>query len=77
MNVIVYGSQRCPYCDYVKTFLMKYMVKYTYIDISKDKKSAEYIVKKTKQIGVPVIEIDNQFVIGFDQPKLKQLLKLE
>jgi glutaredoxin-like YruB-family protein len=76
-KVVVYGTPTCPYCTYVKQFLTKYMVKFNYIDVSQDQKSAEYIVKKTKQMGVPVIEIDDQFVVGFDQTKLKQLLKLE
>lgn len=58
----------------MKGFLSQKGVKYTEHDVSVDRAAAEEMVKKTGQMGVPVITIDNEVVVGFDRPRLEQLL---
>ena len=75
MNVTVYTTPTCPYCNMVKQFLSQRGIRFIEKDVSVDQAAAVNMVRRTGQQGVPVTEIDNQFVIGFDRPRLEQLLK--
>jgi len=77
MNVTVYSTPTCPYCKLAKKFLSDHEVTFTDIDVSADGKKAEEMIKKTGQMGVPVIEIDDETIIGFDEKKLKKALKID
>ena len=50
-------------------------IKYKEIDVSKDRKAAEEMIKKSGQYGVPVLDINGKIVIGFDKEKIEQLIK--
>jgi glutaredoxin-like YruB-family protein len=75
-KVIVYTAPGCPYCLMVKNFLKQNNIKYEEIDISKDPSKVEYLLKKTGLRSVPITEIDDKVVIGYDIKKLKELLRL-
>ncbi len=75
-KVIVYGTPTCPWCDRVKEFLKENNVKFEYINVAEDKEKAQEMVEKSGQMGVPVTDIDGEIIIGFDQDKIKELLKL-
>lgn len=77
MNVIVYTTPTCGYCHQVKALLSQKGVKYTEHDVSVDKVAAEDMVRKTGQMGVPVVIIGNEVVVGFDRARLEQLLSSE
>lgn len=77
MNIIVYTTQMCPYCVHLKEFLKEHEIEFTEIDVSQDQKAAKRMVEKTRQMGVPVTEIDNEFVVGFDKEKLEQKLNIK
>ena len=77
MKVRVYSTPTCPWCNKAKTWLTNHNIKFEEIDVIIDIDSEKRIVEKTGQMGVPVIEIDDEFVVGFDVNKLKQLLKIE
>ena len=64
-----------PWCVRVKDYLAGLGVAYTNVDITTDKALAMELVKKTKQIGVPVTFIGDKFVVGFNEPELEALLK--
>jgi glutaredoxin 3 len=74
MNVTVYTTPTCPYCNMVKQFLSQQGVAFTEKDVSVNQAAAMDMVRRTGQQGVPVTEIGGQFVIGFDRPRLEQLL---
>lgn len=76
MKIIVYSTSTCPFCIQVKDFLKENKIEFEDIDISQNTEAAKEIAEKSGQMGVPVIDIDGQLVIGFDKEKLKQLLKL-
>ncbi len=67
----------CPYCFTLKTLLKERNIEFEDIDLSQDEKTKEEIIKKTGQIGVPVVEIDGQYVVGFDKEKIFQLLNIK
>jgi glutaredoxin len=60
-----------------KDFLKKNKVKFTSINVNEDHKAGLEMVKKSGQTGVPVIDIDGEIIVGFNQTRLKQLLKLK
>lgn len=74
-NVVVYSSDTCPYCVAAKDFLKNNNVEFEEKNISTDS-SARTELMKMGHMGVPVIIVDDQEVVGFDQPKLKTLLDL-
>ena len=73
-NVMVYSTPACPYCVKVKQFLKDSNVSFEDIDVSKDPSKAEEMITKSGQMGVPVIDIDGNIVVGFNQAKIKQAL---
>ncbi len=75
-NVTVYSTPTCPYCHMAKDFLKKNGVKYSDVDVSADQKKAEEMVKKSGQMGVPVIDIDGKIIVGYDLPAIKKALSL-
>jgi glutaredoxin-like YruB-family protein len=74
MDVKIYTTPTCGYCHQAKRFLADLGVNYTEYDVSRDRTAAEEMIRLTGQMGVPVIVVDGQAVIGFDQARLKQLL---
>ena len=74
MDVKLYSSPTCGYCHMARKFLSERGVRFTEYDVSVDRTAAEEIVRMTGQTGVPVIVVDGQFVVGFDRPRLEQLI---
>ena len=76
-KVIVYSTPICPYCHQAKDFLKEHKVAFKDIDVSKNEAAAQEMMKKSHQIGVPVIDIDGTIIIGYDKPAIKKALKLK
>jgi glutaredoxin 3 len=77
-KVRVYSTPTCPYCIAAKAYLKENKVEFEDIDVSTDSAAADVLVKKSGQMGVPVIIIDDKTVIvGFDRDELKKALKLK
>jgi glutaredoxin-like YruB-family protein len=74
MDVKIYTTPTCGYCHQAKGFLSELGVNYTEHDVSRDRAAAEEMVRLTGQMGVPVIVVDGQIVIGFDRARLEQLI---
>ncbi|MFH1448122.1 MAG: glutaredoxin domain-containing protein [Candidatus Micrarchaeota archaeon] len=72
MDVKVYSTPTCPYCNMAKSYLKEHDIQFTEVDVAADQDAAKQIVEKTGQMGVPVIEIDGKYVIGFDKDALKK-----
>lgn len=75
-EVIVYTTPSCPWCAAVKQYLEERGIPYTEIDVSQDQAAAMEMIRKSGQMGVPVVEIDGEIVIGFDKERLDYLLGL-
>jgi len=74
-KVKVYSTPTCPWCTKVKEYLESIGVEFENVDVSKDRDAAMAMVKKTRQMGVPVTEIGENFIIGFDKDSIDQALK--
>ncbi len=76
-KVIIYTTPVCPYCQMAKDFLDKNNIKYEEKIVSSDQNALEEMIKKSEQIGVPVIDIDNKIIIGFDEEAISELLNIK
>jgi glutaredoxin 3 len=74
VDVKIYTTPTCGYCQQAKKFLTELGVNYTEHDVSRDRAAAEEMVRLTGQMGVPVIVVDGQAVVGFNRTRLQQLL---
>ena len=77
VKVLIYTTPECPWCKKTKEFFKANGVKYTEKDVASNTKNAQEMIKKSGQQGVPVTEIDGKIVVGFDEAKLKKLLKIK
>ncbi|MBN2097521.1 MAG: glutaredoxin family protein [Candidatus Omnitrophica bacterium] len=75
-NVKVYSTPTCPYCIRLKQFLKDNNIQFEDIDVASNQQAAQEMVDKTGQMGVPVVNIDGEVVVGFDREKISQLLGL-
>ena len=75
--VKVYSTPTCPYCIRAKQFLKESNIAFEDVDVSGNHTAAEEMIQKSGQMGVPVIEIGNDIVVGFDQPKMEKLLGIK
>jgi len=73
----VYSTPSCPYCFTLKEFLKQNNIEFEDIDVSKDEKALKEMIEKSGQMGVPVVEIDGEIVVGFDKEKISKLLNLK
>jgi glutaredoxin-like YruB-family protein len=73
---VVYSTPTCPHCKRAKQFLEERSIPFQVVDVAADKAAREEMIKKTGQMGVPVIEIDGVPTVGFDEAALKKQLGL-
>ena len=73
-NVIIYSTPTCVYCKAAKDFFKANNIAYTEYNVAADLKKREEMIEKSGQMGVPVITIDNDVVVGFDEETVKHLL---
>jgi len=74
MNIKVYSTPGCPWCNVAKDFFKSHNLDFEDVDVSLDEKAAQEMIKKSGQMGVPVIAIDDKIVIGFNKPVLEEIL---
>ena len=74
MKVTIYTTPTCGYCYQAKEFFKQQGVPYREKNVAADRRAATEMVQLSGQQGVPVITVDGNVVVGFDQPRLRQLL---
>ncbi len=73
-KVIIYSTPTCPYCKMAKEYLSRKEIPYIDINVAQDREKAKEMIDKSGQMGVPVIIIDGEIVVGFNQALLDKLL---
>ena len=73
-NVIVYSTPTCPFCRQVKEYLKEKGVEFTDFNAAADAEARKEMVRKSSQMGVPVIDVDGTIVVGFNRTRLEELL---
>ena len=75
-QVKVYSTPTCPWCKKAKQFLDDNKIVYEALDVASDKEAREDMISKSQQMGVPVIDVDGDISVGFDEQWLKEKLNL-
>ena len=75
-QVKVYSTPTCPYCKMAKSFLDANKIPYQDLNVAADKAAREEMISKSGAMAVPVIEIDGETLVGFDEAWLKEKLEL-
>ena len=76
MAVKDFSTATCPYCLTLKNFLKEHNIEFEDIDVSQDEKVRDEMIKKSGQMGVPVVEIGKDIVVGFNKKIITRLLKI-
>ncbi len=73
----IFSTPSCPYCVTLKGFLKERNFEFEDINVAENAEAREEMIQKSGQIGVPVIDINGEFIIGFDRKKIVQLLSIK
>ena len=73
-TVKVYSTKTCPWCVRAKQYLTQKKVKFEDLDVSMNERARDEMVAKTGQMGVPVLDINGEVIIGFDQEAIDSAL---
>ena len=76
-RVRLFLTPSCPYCYTLKEFLKEHHVEFEEVDVAKDTVARDEMIQKSGQMGAPVVEIDGEFIVGFDKEKICQLLNIK
>ena len=75
-SVKIYSTPTCPWCIRTKQFLKDNNVTFENFDVSTNQAAAEEMIKKSGQMGVPVLDIEGEIIVGLDKEKIKSTLGL-
>ena len=74
LKITVYSTPSCPWCRKVKQYFKSLEIPFKDVDVSKNPKKAEEMYRKSGQMGVPVVVMGNQVIVGFDKAKIDRIL---
>lgn len=75
-TVTIYSTPTCSWCQIAKEHLTASGISFEDIDVSTDQQRAKEMVEKSGQMGVPVIDIDGEIIVGFDRARIDSLLEI-
>lgn len=73
-KVVIYSTPTCHFCNLAKEYFKTNNIPFESFDVSTDREKQMEILDKTGQMGVPVILIGDDVIVGFDKPKIDELL---
>ena len=76
-KVTVYSTESCPWCHKVKDFLKENNIEFEAKDVGEDEAARNEMSEKSGQMGVPVVDIDGEIIIGFDREKIVKKLDIK
>jgi glutaredoxin-like YruB-family protein len=75
MAVKLYTTPTCSYCKQLKRFLKESGVRFTEYNVASDTRKADEMMKKSGQMGVPVLDVNGKVIVGFNRPEIERALK--
>ena len=75
-KTVVYSTQACPWCHATQEFLTENNIEFESKDVAEDEAARAELVRKSGQMGVPVLDIDGTIIVGFDKEAIKQALNI-
>lgn len=76
-EVKVYSTPSCPFCAMTKNFLKEHKIRFEDVNVATDREAAREMIEKSGQMGVPVIDVDGNIVVGFDKERIRKLLNIK
>jgi glutaredoxin 3 len=76
-NITIYSTPTCVYCNMAKTFFRANNVAFTEFDVASNLEKRKEMIDMTGQMGVPVMNVGGEVIVGFDEPKLKSILGIK
>jgi glutaredoxin-like YruB-family protein len=76
-KVIIYSTPTCIYCKMAKGWLEENKIPFEDYDVYIDAEKRKEMLDKTGQMGVPVITVDEEIIVGFDKKRLMELLEIK
>jgi glutaredoxin 3 len=76
-RVIVFSTPTCSFCNAAKRYFREKGIHFRDVDVSRDPSAARDMVRRSGQMGVPVIDIGGKVIVGFDRPKIDRYLGLK
>ena len=73
-NITIYSTPTCHFCEAAKSFMNENNLQFTEVDVSTDADQRQHMIEMTGQMGVPVIRIGDDVIVGFDEAKVKEIL---
>jgi glutaredoxin-like YruB-family protein len=70
----IYTTNTCPWCVKAKNYLKSENIEFEELNVQDDMSAREEMIKKSNQMGVPVLDINNNIIIGFDKPAILKAL---
>lgn len=74
MSVVIYSTPSCAYCRMAKDYFKSNDIPFTEYNVASDQRKAEEMVRKSGQMGVPVIDINGSVIVGFNKPQIERAL---
>ena len=71
---MIYTTPSCTWCQKTKEYFKAQNIAFEEIDVSRDRQQAQEMIRKSGQMGVPVIDIEGDIILGFDQPSIDRVL---
>jgi len=75
-KVLIYSTPNCHFCHDAKDFFKENNVAFDDFNVAADPVRRQEMIDKSGQMGVPVMIIGDSLIVGFNKPKLKELLGL-
>jgi len=75
MAVTIYTTPSCGYCRMAKEYFRQNGIPFTEYNVAADMRRAEEMMRKSGQMGVPVIDINGKIIVGFNKEEIERLLK--
>ncbi len=73
--VKIYTTSTCPWCKKAKEWMKRKKIKYTEYNVAKNEKARKRMIEKSEQMGVPVLEIGAEVIVGYDPKAIEKALK--
>jgi len=74
MKILIYSTPTCPWCLLAKKYFTDKNIPFENIDVAADQEKAQEMVDLSGQLGVPVIVIDDEVLVGFDKDTIEKIL---
>jgi len=75
MAITLYSTPSCGYCTKAKQYFREHKVPFTEYNVAQDQRRAEEMVRKSGQMGVPVIDVHGKIIVGFKQTEIERALR--